>query len=197
MFPDGILNHWDSVLEFCIRGAFPAFKASSVTFAPLSSIFTGVVARKEKQEEEARRCLQGFGIPLEVREAKTKLTFKRIFSEDTEGVNDEARLCLRSIKGTNWLACEDYKEYVRELGREWRGKVAEGSSKLRIDIVFPETDIMVREKGMQYFEDCWESEASGLGIEVNCVRVKGADHESVIHPANEVITKMFERAKGA
>ena len=197
MFPNGILNHWHSVLEFCVRRAAPAFEASSVSFLPLSSIFTNAMVRKDKQDEEERRCLQGYGISLEVREANTKLTFKRIFSEDTKGVNDEARLCLKSVKGTNWHACEDYKEYVRELGSEWQGRVAEGASKLRVDIVFPETDILVGEKGMQYFEDCWECEASGPGIEVNSVKVKGADHESSAHPANEAITKMFERAKGA
>ena len=197
MFPDGILSHWDSVLQFCIRRAGPVIEASSVSFSPLSSIFTGAAARKDKQEEEERRSLQGFGIPLEVREANTKLILKRIFSENTKGVNDEARLCLKSTKGTNWFACEDYKEYVTELGRKWQGRVVEGASKLRVDIVLPETDILVGQKGMQYFEDCWESEKSGPGIEVTCVKVKGADHDSSTHPANAATAKMFERAKGA
>ncbi|KAK9244340.1 Alpha/Beta hydrolase protein [Lipomyces tetrasporus] len=198
MLPDSTLNQWDSILQFCIRRANPVFEASSSAFSPLTSIFasTNATAKKEKQEEEARRCLQGFGIPLEVKEANLKSTFRRIFAEETKGVNDEARLCLKSTKGTNWLACEDYKEYVRELGREWQGRITDAASKLKVDIVLPEKDIMVGEKGMRYFEDCWESEAFGQGIEVSCVRVKGADHETTIHPANETIARMFERAKG-
>jgi hypothetical protein len=191
-----MLSHWDSVLQFTIQRAGPVLESSSGTFSSLSSFFTDARAGKEKQEEEARRSLQGFGIPYEVQKASSKLTFKRIFSEDTKGVNDEARLCLKSTKCTDWLACEDYKEYVRELGREWQGKVTEDACKLMVDIVLPEDDVLVGKKGMQYFEDCWQSEASGLGIAVSCVRVEGADHESTIHPANEAITKMFERAKG-
>ena len=197
MFPNSMLNQWDSLLQFIIRRASPVFEASSGAFSSLPSIFPSTNAtNKEKQEEESRRCLQGFGIPLEVREANSKSTFKRIFAEDTKGVNDEARLCLKSTEGTNWLACEDYKEYVKELGREWQGKITDAASKLKVDIVLPEEDIMVGKKGMQYFEDCWNSEAFGPGIEVSCVRVKGADHESAIHPANEAIVRMFERAKG-
>ena len=61
--------------------------------------------------------------------------------------------------------------------------------------MLPEEDAMVGKKGMQYFEDCWESEAAGPGIAVNCVRVKGTNHDSTTHPANEVVAKMFERAR--
>jgi len=113
MLPDSMLDHWDSILQFSIRRASPVFETSSSAFSSLTSIFA---SKKEKQEEEERRCLQGFGIPLGVREANSKSTFGRIFAEDTKGVNDEPRLCLKSTKGTNWLACEDYKECVRVLG---------------------------------------------------------------------------------
>jgi hypothetical protein len=192
MLPDGMLNQWDKVLRFSIGRAGPVFAASSGALSSMSSFFPST---DKKQEEEERRCLQGYGISLELRDATFKLSFKRIFEEDTKGVNDEARLCLMST-GANWFACEDYKEYTRALGLVWQERVAEGGKTLKLDIVLPETDVLVGDKGMKYFENCWEAERSGTGIEVSCVRVQGADHDSTIHPANEAIAKMFERAKG-
>jgi hypothetical protein len=190
--PNGILDQWDKVLHFSIRSAGPVLAASSGAFSSLSSVFGSTTATAE---EEERRCLEGFGMSSKLREATFKLLIKRAFGEGAKGVNDEAKLCLKSTTGTHWQACEDYEEYIREMGETWQRKVGDGCEPLKVHIVLPESDILVGNKGMKYFKDCWENERSGSGIEVTCVRVNGADHDSTIHPANDAVREMFERAK--
>jgi hypothetical protein len=58
------------------------------------------------------------------------------------------------VGGIEWGACENYEESVRTLAEAWEKRVAEGGKALRVDIVLPEDDAMVGDKGMKYFEDC-------------------------------------------
>jgi hypothetical protein len=122
--------------------------------------------------------------------------FKYAFAENTTGVNDEARLCLKSVRGTTWNVCDNYEEYVRTLADSWDQRISEGSKPLRVDIFLPGEDMMVGEKGMKYFEECWKEESRGNGIKVECVRWKGTDHETTTSPINGAIGRMFSVAKG-
>lgn len=119
------------------------FAASSGAFSSISSIFKSTTATAEDEE---RRCREGFGMSSELREATFKLFIKRSFGEGVKGVNDEARLCLKSTKGTHWLACEDYEEYVRELAQTWQKRVGDGCKPLGVHIVLPESDVLVGDK---------------------------------------------------
>jgi pimeloyl-ACP methyl ester carboxylesterase len=192
MLPDPMLNLWDNIIKFAIKSASPAFAASGGAIAVVTDKFKS----KETKEKETEECEEGYGISLELKKEVDRLLFKYAFAEYTKGVNDEGRLCLKSTKGTEWYACEDYHDCVRNLAEVWERRVEQGGPELRVNIVLPEDDIMVGEKGMRYFEDCWKIERRGKGIDVECVRIDGTDHESTAHPANEVMGKMLIDAKG-
>ena len=145
--------------------------------------------------EEEEKCLRGYGVGTDVKKEVDKAIFKYAFKEDTSGANDEARLCLKSTRGTEWDACEDYVECVANLKRVWERRVEEGGKKLAVRIVLAEEDMMIGEKGKKYFRRCWESEKCGEGIKVEIEEMKEMDHESVVDPSNGAIGKLCDLAK--
>ena len=196
MLPDPVLNYWNKVIGFVMNTAQPTFAVSGGAFTLVTSPFKSKVATEKQKEEEARKCLAGYGLPLDVRDEVDKVVFKYAFAENSAGANDEARLCLRSVKGVSWGACEDYEEFLRTLATAWDKRVAEGGKPLRVDIHFPEEDLMVGDKGMKYFEECWRKENLGEGMKVECTRWKGTDHDTTASASNEAIGKMFSMVKG-
>lgn len=185
--------------KFFLNTASPVLGASSGAITSFSSIFSSNVAREESKEEEERKCLAGFGVKTDVKTEIDKLIFKYIFAENAKGGNDEARLCLKSVEGCSWDACEDYQVLVEKLKLFWEERVSgnEGRGKLRVKIVFAEEDAMIGEKGRRYFEECWAKEKCGEGIEVELVEQKDGDHESTYDPSRENLEDIFAAVKAA
>jgi hypothetical protein len=197
MLPNTLLNQLNRVMRFVVITASPAFATSSDAATLAASDFRSK-ARTERQKEEAeKKCEEGYGVSLGLKEALDKAVFRFAFAEDTMGANDEARMCLKSVKGLSWGACEDYEVCVKALQTVWNERVAEGGTPLTVNVFLPEEDLMVGEKGMKYFENCWREENRGRGMRVECVRWKGTDHETTSNASNEAIPRMFEVVKGS
>jgi hypothetical protein len=196
MLPNTLLNHWNKVLSFTISSVAPTIAFSGGISAAVVAPFKDKVKTQMQKEEEKRKCLDGYGITLELKEVVDATFFKFAFAENTTGLNDEARLCLKSVGGISWDACDNYEEYVRTLAEFWDKRIEDGSKPLRVDIFLPEEDVMVGEKGMKYFEECWKEESRGNGIKVECVRWKGTDHDSTTSPPGGAIGSMFSVVKG-
>lgn len=197
--PNPLLNYWDAIIKFGVTRAGPALGTSSGAFSALTGWFrTSGVERGRRGEEEERKCREAFGITGEVRKEVEKTMFRYVFEENTKGANDEARLCLKSTEGCGWLACEDYPEFVKSTKDTWEHRIDanDGAGKLRVRIVLPQEDAMVGEKGKEYFKECWKQEKCGRGIEVECVQIKGTDHDSVTNPENGILESLFSAAKG-
>jgi pimeloyl-ACP methyl ester carboxylesterase len=195
MLPNTLLNHWNKLTGFMINSAQPVFAVSGGAITAASSAFKSKVATQEQKDEEARKSLEGYGIPLDVKKEIDKLIFKYGFEENTRGANDEARLCLKSTSGTSWHACDDYEEYVKNLAEVWENRVQDGGRKLKVKIVLPGDDHMVGEKGMRYFENCWKGESCGNGIVVKVQKIEAADHDSTADPIKGAIGEMFAEVK--
>lgn len=195
MLPNGLLNHWDKLTGFIVNNAQPALAVSSGSIAAVTELFQWKTASQGLEQEMARKCLQGYGISLELKDEIDKLAFKYSFEESTTGANDEARLCLRSMPGTGWDACDDYEECVTNLAGVWAKKVEEGSPKLKVSIILPTEDMMIGEKGMKYFESCWAKERCGNGIEVEVTVLEGTDHDSTVSPSEGAVGRMFAEVK--
>lgn len=174
-----------------INDAQPAFAGSSGVITSVASSFQTKPKSPKKEKEVARKCLQGFGISKELKDEVDKLSFKYSFEENTKGANEEARLCLKSIPGTGWDACEDYDQCVQNLARYWGSRVEDGEPKLLVSIVLPEEDMMVGEKGKEYFQTRWSKEICGQGINVEVLTLEGTDHETTSLPSEGAIGRMF------
>jgi hypothetical protein len=196
MLPNTVLNHWNKVMSFAVTTAQPAFAFSGGAFTSVASAIKDKVKTAKQKEEEGRKCLDGYGMSLELKEDLDKAIFQYAFAENSIGANDEARLCLKSVSGITWDICDNYEECVKTLAEAWDKRVAEGWKPLRVDIYLPEEDMMVGNKGMQYFEDCWKKESLGRGIKAEIVRWKGTDHETTTSPSNGAVGRMFSVVKG-
>jgi hypothetical protein len=197
MLPDGVIGGFNNTIRFAMTNIAPSFAFSGGVFSALTSPFKDKVKTKKKRDEEARKCLEGYGMTQDMHDAVVKNVFKYAFAEGTEGVNDEARLCLKSVSGLAWDACEDYEDFVKTLAAAWDKKVADGSKPLRVDIFLPEDDLITGMKGVKYFEECWKEESRGNGgLKVETSRWKGTDHDGTTSPENGCIGRMFTIAKG-
>ena len=174
----------------------PSIGVSSGALGSLTGLFKSATVEKGKEEEAERKCREAYGMTGEVRKELEKATMKYGFAENRKGGNDEARLCLKSTDGCGWLACEDCPEFVRCTKEKWEDLVDGGRGKLRVRIVLPEEDIMVGEKGKAYFKECWSQEKCGRGVEVECVEIKGTDHDNVTSPESGVMGPLFSAARG-
>jgi hypothetical protein len=195
MLPNAVLDHWNKVMHFATR-AQPTFAVSGGAFTLVTSAFKNKAASEKQKEEEAKKCLAGYGFAKDVKGEVDKALFKYAFAENSEGLNDEARLCLRSVSGVSWGACEDYDECVRNLAATWDKRVEEGGEPLRVDIHLPEEDIMVGVKGMKYFEECWRDENRGKGMKVEISTWEGTDHDTTVSASSEAVAKMLSTVKG-
>jgi hypothetical protein len=191
MLPNTLLNHWSDLTGFIVNNASPVFAASGGASSYLLSMFKSNV--KEEKAKALERCKEGFGFGTEVKKAMDRLIFKYAWAEDSTGGNDEARLCLKSVVGSDWGACDDYPKMVQNLKEVWEKRVEEknGEGKLMVRIVFAGEDVMIGVKGKKYFEDCWTEEKCGKGIDVKCVQPQGTDHDSVVDPSKGVMREIF------
>ena len=195
ILPNVLLNGWNSVVGFVVNTAQPTFAVSGGAITAVSSAFKSKALTQEEVNEEERKCLEGMGVGLDVRDELSKQMLKQVFAESTTGGNDEARLCLKSIEGTSWYACENLEDCVSNLAAVWEQRVERGGQRLRVNVVLPEEDDMVGDKGMEYFERCWEGTKPGSGIDVRIVKLEGTDHDTTTSPAEVYIGRMFEELR--
>ena len=199
LLPDSLLNHWANLTGFMINSASPRFASSSGALAAFSSLWGGGSSddKAEKQEEEEKRCQESYGISLEVRKELEKLVMKYAFTEECSGGNDEARLCLKSVAGTDWEAIEDYPSYIQRLRSRWEQSVKNGGENLTVRIVLAEEDIMIGKKGKEHLEECWTREHCGDAIDVECVVIEGTDHDGVVDPAGGAMSEIYSALKSS
>lgn len=187
-----------------INTAVPSFAASggiltavSNWFSGVSTVSTGVrtVGKEEdvKSENEylEKLCLNSYGVGMEVQKELNKQVMKYAFAEECSGGNDEARLCLKSIVGSEWGVLDEYPAYIEKLKGMWEERIDAGGPKLVVRVLLAEEDVMIGAKGMKYIEECWTKEKCGRGIDVECVTLEGTDHDSVLDPARGAMGEVY------
>ncbi|THV50740.1 hypothetical protein BGAL_0138g00200 [Botrytis galanthina] len=192
--PNTMINHWGAVMNFVLNSATPMIASSGSVFSTLKSAFSAAATGAATHVAAEQKVREAYGVSKEIKKEMDSLIFKWAFLEDTTGLNDEARLCLKKTDDCNWNACEDYEEMVKNLVELWTQRVERNqSARLDVKIYFAEEDIMIGEKGKEYFRNCWTSENWTANIAVDCEQLKGTDHDSVLDP----LRSLREIAKAA
>lgn len=207
-------KHWNNVSGFFatkflpslaasggLIESFPAFGASKS--AGSASSLDGSKTKKQKEDEEDEvSSMEAFGMTRAQKNAVSSLGLKYMFAENTTGANDEALLCLRkgADADVSWGVCQDYGAFVPKLAKEWKRFSSErdrSDTKLRLQVYFASSDVMSREGGQKYFEECWEKERCGDGIEPEGSVVENTTHDSIADPEKGVLEKVLREAKRA
>ncbi|KAJ3482550.1 hypothetical protein NLG97_g7539 [Lecanicillium saksenae] len=137
----------------------------------------------EEQPNPARAATRArweneYGVSSEFLNNIGEACFRAGMAENSEGLNDETRLCLK--KGCTWDACDDYDELVKTLTA--REVAAASPARLRVKILFAQQDAMIGERGARYMKDCWERNCgpeTGRVIDLCTKTVDGTDHDSL------------------
>jgi pimeloyl-ACP methyl ester carboxylesterase len=204
--PDSLIaNYWNKLSHFLAITAAPVFESSSGVLSAFAATSSNLMPRskdKEKlkkidREEEDKVYQKAFGMTREEHEMTFKLIVKYIFAEDTTGANHEALLCLKKggVAGTSmWGICEDYGAFVPALADVWKNRSDPGT-RLKVEAYFAESDMMIGQKGQNYFEECWNEENCGDAIAFEAISTIGTDHDSVGDPMNGAIERIIREAK--
>ncbi|KAK4994151.1 hypothetical protein LTR66_005757 [Elasticomyces elasticus] len=163
-------------------------------------------SEQEVKDEEAI-----YGDNADIMAQVKVLQMKYFIAEDTSGVNDEARLCLKKPGTGLWGVCEDYELFVANLVKsEKRAMTADSTHvrneeehscrELKIRAFFSESDMMIGKKGQEYFERCWASSAETRNvIDFRSTTVKGTDHGTIIElqigPLQEIMKEVKQFGK--
>lgn len=160
---------------------------------PKVHVLLSMCKRRATRQEEWSGFLDCFGVTQMTMQMRREFQSKCAFLENMAGANDEARLCLKSVRGQcHWGAAEDYDDLVANLKQAWGRRVVAGEQKLNVNIMFPWKDAFIGVRGMEYFEDCWTLERCQDSMEVMVTNGFMTDHDSVIGCA---MIPMFEAAK--
>lgn len=209
LLPDPLLNQWNGLIGFIVKKALPnpvvsssigAFGASSGILSSVGSLWSGERMSKEEKKAEAetgeKRCMELCGYGLEMKKLLGEKSVQYAFAENTQGGNDEARLCLKSVPNIDWDAYESLPTLMAHLKEVWTQKVQrDGCAGLKLQLVFGESDIMIGNKGRKYFEESWVNEDFGNAVKVEVMEVKGGDHDSVVDPMMGAVELMMSLAK--
>ena len=70
-------------------------------------------------------------------------------------------------------------------------------SKLRVQVCFAESDVLIGGQGQAYFQGCWQEDLIAAAIDVESKVLPGTDHCNVLsHVARGVLKHVFKAVAG-
>lgn len=175
--PNSLINSWNGVNRFVVGQILPTAAWSGGVFTAASSMFkkTGGV----EGLPDAAAMGEAVGMSEEKRKEIENAQLKFMLLEETEGLNDEVMVLMKK-DGINWDACDRYPEYVRRLQDREAKELAETGRKLKMQVFFAESDMLVGKGGQKYFNECWAQENMSDGVQFESRELPGTDHETAV-----------------
>ena len=133
-----------------------------------------------KMSENRRRWIDDYSASVEFLDSILEASVSAMCTENTIGVNDEIRLCLKKRGDATWGECEDFQLFVEKLAELERQSARE--AKLLIKIYFGEIDSMIGDKGRGYMQTCWSGKDDEFAdaFDFVSVIVKDSDHNNLL-----------------
>ncbi|MCJ1394306.1 hypothetical protein MMC18_007184 [Xylographa bjoerkii] len=194
LVPEVLLNKWPSIAKFVNTTVAPMFMFSgqivnSVTKTTLPDAQLESPGHSD-YDPELRAIFP---------ELKPLVT-KVFMEENMSGGADEAFLCLKRGDKYTWGLFADTDDAVsmvvdQELRLAAVANSSEGGlrqEKLRIEVFFAESDIMIGKKGQEWFNWCWQSQDITNVISYTSETVPESSHETIGEPEQGVFARLFE-----
>jgi hypothetical protein len=137
-----------------------------------------------------------YGFDEDTAKLIAKLSSKYQFTENTSGVNEEVKLCLRKCDDADWGEAADYSSCIRKIAvnEAALGSLEPHAAKVSVEAFFAGSDIMIAKSGQEYFEQCWQSDGVRGEVDFTTSTFPEANHDSVLGDQKKGALKIvFER----
>lgn len=204
--PSPAYSLFNGLSRFAARGMLTTVSSSE---AVLSTFGLGKPSEEEEHvakswnEANNLRIEKECGVSVPLQLALNDQTMRHIFSESTDGSNDEARHCARKAPQGSWGVAEDYSAYVSDLAalERSRGKASTDrdiAAKLTVMAFFATTDSIVGNGGREYVEKCWKGSPGGFDDAFNFSSriIEGSDHDGLVL-SFEMWNAVVDKIRGA
>ena len=116
------------------------------------------------------------------------------------GAADEAFFSLKRGDRWTWGLFADIDEAVTMVVDQERGLETAvdssrdrfGQQKLRIEVFFAESDMMIGKKGQEWFDQSWRTQDANDVITYTTETVPQSSHETIGGPEHGIFAKLFE-----
>jgi pimeloyl-ACP methyl ester carboxylesterase len=181
-FPSPLISSWDDLAMFVHRyiGPFAGVCKSGFCLAKQMSVATAATFKKKREpaimSQEEIEDYHRFQVLCAVQHLITKY----IFSENIEGSNDEALLCLEKGK-TNWNGLAEALQKIASSEGVTANTTSGDRRKLRIQVFYAENDEMIGKGGAIYLDSCLKLATQGGAVQCDRFELEGTEHNSVLH----------------
>ncbi|KAJ6786126.1 hypothetical protein PWT90_02482 [Aphanocladium album] len=176
LIPNAAIGYFDKLIKSLDTYVGPVVRSS---VRVVDKWFPSAAQPDPGRTAAAARWETEYGIPKARLGPLLVACFRAAMAENSEGLNDETRLCLK--RGTTWDACDDYDNFVKALAA--RETAAAADARLRVKVFLAQQDALAGERGKRYMRECWERNCggeTGQSIDVCVKTVDDTDHDSVL-----------------
>ena len=182
--PTGMMDSWADLNIFVNNKVMPSASWSGGLLSSAGSLFSSSASTDLPGTEvsTATTPAERYGVDEETAKAIAKLSMKYKFAEDTNGANDEAKLCLRKCEDADWGEAQDYAACIMSIAQNERTLQLQnpGRAKLKVEAFFSGSDIMIGKRGQEYFEQCWQQDEFKKSLDFATKTYPKANHDSLI-----------------
>jgi hypothetical protein len=179
-----MLDSWADLNIFINNKVMPNASWSGGLLSSAASLFSSSASTDIPGTEVSTSTTpaERYGVDEETAKAIDEFSMKYKFAEDINGVNDEAKLCLRKCEDADWGEAQDYAACIRTIAQKERTLQQQnpGSAKLKVEAFFSGSDIMIGKRGQEYFEQCWQQDEFKESLNFATKTYPKANHDSVI-----------------
>jgi len=194
LVPDGVLNKWPSIAKFMSARVAPMFLFSGQIVNSITNTMLPDAQLEAPDQSDYDPELRAIFPELE------RLVTKVFMEENMSGGADEAFLCLKRGDKWSWGLFADIEEAVSMLVYHERLLTSGPDSsqgdirqeKLRVEVFFAESDIMIGKKGQEWFSQCWQSQDIADVISYTSETVPESSHETIGDPGRGIFARLFK-----
>ncbi|MCJ1381608.1 hypothetical protein MMC17_004719 [Xylographa soralifera] len=194
LVPEGMLSKWPSIAKFMNTKVAPMFM--------FSGQIVNSITRSTLPDAQLESPGQGDYDPeLKIIFPELERLVPKLFMEENmSGGADEAFFSLKRGDKWTWGLFADIDEAVSMVVSQERGLVLAADSsqngfrqeKLRIEVFFAESDLMIGKKGQEWFSQCWQSQNITDVISYTDEMVPNSSHETIGGPEQGRLARLFE-----
>ncbi|KAF9882299.1 interferon-induced gtp-binding protein mx2 [Colletotrichum karsti] len=190
VLPESMVGALDKVAGFINRNLAPAIGFSGAAIGAVSDMLPSL---------QGKGAYMAPGVDVRLAEFEQKIwkqLIDRVYSENVEGLGQDARLLLKRTGHEGfWGEWNDHDQFVPLLAEKERELNAD--KKLRVEIFFAESDALIGTgKGPEYFDKCWTEEKRGDRIEYKSCVVPKSDHDGIVSLRFGVFEQIIRRVAG-